>query len=92
MPDSLIRLAAKAESIANPIARASYLHGPKHWHAVARVGAMLLSQVPDADPRSLFLFAAVHDTQRLNDGHDPEHGARAATVLSKLITAWGLSN
>ena len=31
--------------------------------------------------RSVFIFAAVHDTQRLNDGHDPEHGARAATVV-----------
>ena len=80
----LTELAAQAESMASPVGRASDLHGPKHWRAVAQVAALLLAEAPEADSRSLFIFACLHDTQRLNHGTDPEHGARAAMVLDEL--------
>ena len=30
------------------------------------------------------LFAMLHDSQRVNEGHDPEHGARAADYAATL--------
>ena len=81
----LVEIAARAEALATPVARASDLHGPEHWRSVARLAARLLAEAPRAHPRSLFLFAAVHDTQRLNDAHDPDHGIRAAAVLEREI-------
>ncbi len=30
------------------------------------------------------LFAVLHDSKRINDGHDPEHGPRAASFAAKL--------
>lgn len=30
------------------------------------------------------LFAFLHDARRLNDGHDPQHGARAAAFAQQL--------
>jgi uncharacterized protein len=85
MGGSLAEIAAEAESLATPVARDSSLHGPRHWRDVARVAARLGPLTPGADPRSLFLFAAVHDTQRLNEGRDAEHGDRAADVLARSI-------
>ncbi len=37
-----------------------------------------------ADRDVLLLFAATHDTQRHNEFHDPEHGARAADLIKRL--------
>lgn len=85
MSISIVELAAQAEALATPVARASYLHGPHHWRAVARVGSVIAARSPGIDRRSLFLFAALHDTQRLNDGTDPEHGTRAALVLKSEL-------
>ncbi|MFN8150306.1 MAG: hypothetical protein U0R24_04150 [Solirubrobacterales bacterium] len=84
-PASLADLAAEAEALATDVAVASHLHGPKHWRAVARTGAVILNHAPHAHARSVFVFAAVHDTQRLNDGFDPDHGKRAAAVLESEL-------
>ena len=35
--------------------------------------------MPDVDGLVLLLFAMIHDSQRVNDGYDPLHGARAAS-------------
>ena len=47
---------------------------------------MLTEALPpsEADPAVLFCFALLHDSRRLNDGHDPQHGARAAEFLAEL--------
>ncbi|WP_194724094.1 hypothetical protein [Noviherbaspirillum malthae] len=52
-------------------------HGPAHWARV-RYNGLLLSQYSGADPVVVELFAFIHDSQRHNDGHDPQHGPRAA--------------
>ncbi|NNL66909.1 MAG: hypothetical protein HKP30_11740 [Myxococcales bacterium] len=39
---------------------------------------MRLAPETGADPRVVELFAFLHDSQRENDGWDPEHGDRAA--------------
>ena len=40
--------------------------------------------MPDVDTRVVFLFALLHDTMRLNDARDPEHGPRAAAFAVAL--------
>lgn len=59
------------------------VHGPAHWARVRRHG-LTLSRRTGADPVIVELFAWLHDTQRRNDGHDPEHGARAAALAKRL--------
>lgn len=61
----------------------SSVHGPAHWARV-RLNGMHIAQASGADWQVVELFAFLHDSQRLNDGTDPEHGARAAEyALSK---------
>jgi uncharacterized protein len=59
------------------------LHGPGHWRRVERNG-LLLSAHMDAIPEVVRLFAIFHDSRRMNDGHDPGHGARGADYATKL--------
>jgi uncharacterized protein len=55
-------------------------HGPDHW---ARVGqhALAVSRSLGIDPLIPYLFSIVHDSQRCDDGIDPEHGLRAAEFV-----------
>lgn len=53
------------------------VHGPDHWKRVERNG-LLLAQRSGADTTVVRLFAVFHDSKRLNDGYDPQHGARGA--------------
>ncbi len=67
--------------------------GPGGIHGIVHEARVLIwSQVLAAtaaneglpvDPDVLGWAAAVHDTQRQNDGIDPEHGARAATWIER---------
>ncbi len=47
-------------------------------------GARLCESDPAADAEIVSIFAAIHDSMRLNDGHDPEHGPRAAALAARL--------
>jgi uncharacterized protein len=67
----------------------SQLHGERHWQCVAHAGADLCREVAGADRHVVFLFALLHDSMRLNDGTDPEHGPRAA-AFARELTAAGL--
>ena len=62
----------------------SFLHGTSHWQRVAAAGLALLPETPGADPAVVFLFALFHDSMRLNDGHDPQHGPRGAALAGEL--------
>ncbi|HHQ48539.1 MAG TPA: hypothetical protein ENK19_06605, partial [Acidobacteria bacterium] len=53
------------------------IHGVKHWARVERNG-LWLARRTGAVPWLVTLFALFHDSQRLNDAHDPDHGPRAA--------------
>jgi uncharacterized protein len=64
--------------------RHSYLHGERHWQAVAVAGAKLCEETPRANPRVVFLFALLHDAVRLHDGDDRGHGDRAAVLARRL--------
>jgi uncharacterized protein len=58
-------------------------HGPAHWRRVERNG-LLLATRSEADPVIIRLFALFHDCQRVNDGWDPDHGARGAEYAKTL--------
>lgn len=74
------------EAGATEHALSSELHGVDHWKRVALAGIHLAERVPDVDGLVLLLFAMIHDSQRLNDGHDPLHGPRAASFAGAFAS------
>lgn len=52
-------------------------HGPAHWMRVRKNG-LILSELTDTNTSVVELFALLHDSCRLHDGGDVEHGPRAA--------------
>ena len=56
------------------------IHGLDHWEQVEHNG-LLLAKKTGADPTIIKLFALFHDSRRIDDGYDPEHGPRAALFL-----------
>lgn len=84
IPDAIDLIAAVREASPNV---SSMHHGDDHWCQVATMGQRLLrtpDRPPDADAASVFAFALLHDSQRHAEGHDPEHGARAAAFAREL--------
>ena len=59
------------------------IHGTHHWARVCENGQRL-SKETGAAPEILELFAYLHDSQRLTDGWDLEHGRRAAAFAQSL--------
>jgi uncharacterized protein len=59
------------------------LHGPDHWRRVERNG-LALAERNGANVEIVRLFAVLHDSQRRNESHDPQHGARAADYAAQL--------
>ncbi len=70
--------------LARSTGRYSCLHGVDHWKRVAAAGHALLQDTPKADPLLVFLFALFHDSMRLDDGNDPDHGPRAGVLVREL--------
>jgi uncharacterized protein len=64
--------------------RASGVHGEEHWRCVAGTGLALADHLPGCDRQVVFLFGLLHDTRRVNEHIDPEHGPRAATWAREL--------
>jgi len=58
-------------------------HGPDHWQRVER-NALEIVADSGGDVTVVRLFAVLHDSQRLNEGSDPEHGLRAANWAKHL--------
>jgi uncharacterized protein len=59
------------------------IHGWDHWMTVHKNG-LVLARENGADLRVVELFALLHDSCRHNDGHDPDHGPRAAEYTKGL--------
>jgi uncharacterized protein len=59
------------------------VHGINHWARVRNNG-LRLAEITGANPVVVELFAVFHDSKRLNDGIDPEHGKRAAEFIHTL--------
>ncbi len=64
------------------------IHGPDHWKRVEENGLQLAQETPDADVIVIKLFAVFHDSQRMNDWADPDHGPRAAKLVKKKQGSW----
>ena len=58
------------------------VHGISHWDRVYQYGQKLLSQ--DVNPLIVALFAYLHDSCRMNDGEDIDHGKRAAHLIDTI--------
>jgi uncharacterized protein len=63
--------------------RGSSIHGQCHWDRVANFGRAI-AEHESVDLRIILLFAYFHDSQRLSDGSDPQHGPRAAEYVRQL--------
>lgn len=59
------------------------LHGFGHWARVQANGLRLAMQT-GADRQVVALFALFHDSRRLSDQADPEHGPRGAQLVVSL--------
>src|SRR6476620_2229582 len=59
------------------------IHGVAHWARVFENG-LFLAKKTGANIEVVKLFAVLHDARRLNDGHDPDHGPRAAQLALKM--------
>lgn len=59
------------------------IHGAGHWARV-RDNGLRIAEVTGAKPKVVELFAFLHDSKRMNDGYDPDHGARAALFARSL--------
>jgi len=59
------------------------IHGPRHWAVVER-NALYLAEAEGANPILVSLFALFHDSRRINDNHDPEHGIRGGLYAREL--------
>lgn len=67
-----------------PHERSPYtIHGPDHWKRVERNGLIIASQ-SGASTTVVRLFALFHDSKRVNDGWDPDHGKRGAAYAALL--------
>ncbi len=64
-------------------ARTHGIHGLPHWLRVERNGLALAAE-EGADPAVVILFALLHDSRRLNDDADPDHGSRGARLAEEL--------
>jgi uncharacterized protein len=70
--------------VSNPNRIHSDVHGPDHWKRVERNG-LYICQSNGADEDVVRLFALFHDSMRLSDGRDPEHGLRGAKYAKSLL-------
>lgn len=62
----------------------STFHGEHHWQCVSWTGLQLAAELPECDPLLVFLFGLFHDSQRVNDDWDPDHGRRAAELVGAM--------
>jgi uncharacterized protein len=62
------------------------VHGLDHWQRVERNG-LYLSEREGGNSKIISLFALFHDSQRINDYSDPEHGSRGASLAEEFYQA-----
>lgn len=59
------------------------IHGLAHWRRV-RDNGLRLAELTGANAEIVELFAILHDSKRLSDGRDRDHGRRAAEFAQSL--------
>lgn len=58
------------------------VHGAAHWMRVRKNG-LFLAELTGANTTVVELFAVFHDSCRVSDLNDPEHGSRGADLAEK---------
>ena len=58
------------------------IHGVGHWDRVAQFGKMLYQEGADMDV--IMCFAYLHDSERINNSVDDEHGSRASAFIDTI--------
>lgn len=58
------------------------IHGVGHWDRVAQFGKMLYQEGADMDV--IMCFAYLHDSERINNSVDDEHGFRASLFIDTI--------
>ena len=89
MEQRCTKIVHKALAVVRPQFRLHFeggIHGLPHWSRVWFHGRALAASL-DVDPAVLAWFAYLHDSQRHNDHHDPQHGQRAADFALRLRRA-----
>ena len=69
----------------------SPIHGINHWDRVMD-NALMVGETNGADLKVIEYFAYLHDCCRFNDGHDSEHGPRAAAYAKNHRRMFELSD
>jgi uncharacterized protein len=64
------------------------LHGPDHWRRVEQHGLRLAQATPGADIVVVRLFSVFHDSERVSECADPQHGQRAAELARRQCGEW----
>jgi len=59
-------------------------HGIEHWESVY-ANTQMLSEVYGVESKVFMLFALLHDSQRLDEDDDFEHGIRAAQKIQSYL-------
>ena len=59
------------------------IHGITHWERV-RENCLRLAESTGANLEVVELFANLHDSRRMNENRDPQHGKRAAGYVKSL--------
>jgi uncharacterized protein len=80
------RIIGKALRVVRPQFRLDFadgIHGVAHWSRVWYHGRRLAAAT-GVNPSILAWFAFLHDSQRYDDGFDPDHGRRAADFAVRL--------
>jgi uncharacterized protein len=62
-------------------------HGVAHWARVFENG-LRLAEETGANVEVVQLFAVLHDSRRINEATDPDHGPRAAEFARTLRGRW----
>lgn len=62
------------------------IHGAPHWARVRKNG-LVLAERTGASRRVVSLFAFLHDSCRMDEGRDANHGQRAAELVGSLRDA-----
>lgn len=60
------------------------IHGLQHSKNVELNGLLLANHYTTVNKSVVRAFAYLHDCCRMCDGHDPQHGKRAAMVIDKI--------
>ena len=61
-------------------------HGLPHWARVYENAMQIadIMKMDDEDRQVLALFAVLHDSERVTDGPDPDHGERSAQIAEEM--------